>query len=882
MPRYFVPLLTVLLFDVFLCQSQSSIIGTVKDDLGNVLMGASVSIKNQDSSAFLNYDISDSNGNFSIAVKSEALNFVLSVSYLGYRTVNKTIENKSQNIAIVLESSPEELKEVLIKFDNIEKRGDTLSYSVSAFKDQKDRSIADVIKKMPGISIMPNGQIYYMGNPIEKYYIEGMDMLEGRYNLANDNISADDVSKVQILENHQPIKVLDSLVYSERTSLNIKLKNNVSVSGSAEVGAGFKPILFNTNITPLVFTKKSQMLVSYQYNNTGNDLSRSINDFSTPNNVVDGFSASKKNILSLQQLSKPPFATSRWLKNNDHLGNFDYLHRLKNGTDLKVNLSYLNGIHTDNGTRNTTYITQDDTINIKENIENIIFSNSLSSKLTLEKNQSKSYLRNAFSFKAFWDSQRGTIVNEGLDIFQKLSNPYVIATNELKIIKPIGEQLITFSSNTGYTKTDQELMIAPGQFESILNDGQPYNSNKQQSAITTFFSENKAGFTKKLGIFSFAPEVGFAYKKQQLTSDLFKTIDGNPSPIGPDYQNDIELTNSNFFLTSLLSLKQDGWQISLRSPLYLRYFTTDNNTPNPEKTIKKLNFEPNVSITKKLSPYWEAQIGANMKNRFGDIDNLFDAYILKNYLSLLRYNSTLSEQTSYASSLNIRYRNALKALFASVSLSLTKNDNNLLYKNSIADDGSWIIESVEIGNKVTTQNINVNTSKYFSKIKTTVTANGRFSFSEYPQIINTVSASLRSATQAYDLNIDSEITKWFSLGGSTSFMTSKLSHINDQSNTVKNWKSAIKTFFYLNENEIFNIDAEHYYNQIATSTNNNYFLNLSYQWTLKKYKLDAKMVWNNVLNTKNYINVSNGEFFSNENIYVLRPSQLLISFKFSL
>lgn len=509
MPRYFVPLLTVLLFNVFLCQSQSSIIGTVKDDLGNVLMGASVTIKNQDSSAFLNYDISDSNGNFSIDVRSEALNLVLSVSYLGYKTVNKTIENKSQNIAIVLESSPEELKEVLIKFDNIEKRGDTLSYSVSAFKDQKDRSIADVIKKMPGISVMPNGQIYYMGNPIEKYYIEGMDMLEGRYNLANDNISADDVSKVQILENHQPIKVLDSLVYSERTSLNIKLKNKVSVSGAAEVGAGFSPILFNTKITPLVFTRKSQMLVSYQYDNTGNDLSRSINDFSTPDYVLDGFSASKKYILSLQQLSRPPFATSRWLRNSDHLGNFDYLHRLKNWTDLKVNLSYLNGVQTDNGTRNTTYITPDNTINTKENMENIIFSNSLSSKFTLEKNKSNTYLRNAFSFKTFWDSQRGTIVNEGSDIFQKLSNPYVIATNELKIIKPIGEQLITFSSNTGYTKTDQELMIAPGQFESILNDGQPYNSNKQQSAITTFFSENKAGFTKKNRCFFVCARSGF-------------------------------------------------------------------------------------------------------------------------------------------------------------------------------------------------------------------------------------------------------------------------------------------------------------------------------------------------------------------------------------
>lgn len=881
-PQYFLFLVTVLLFNTLLCQSQSSISGTVKDDFGNILMGASVAIKNQDSSAFLSYDISDSKGNFSVDVKSEASNLVLSVSYLGYNTLNTSIENKSQNLSIVLESSQEELKEVLIKLEAIEKSGDTLSYSVSAFKDQKDRSIADVIKKMPGISVMPNGQIYYMEKPIEKFYIEGMDMLEGRYNLASDNISADDVSKVQILENHQPIKVLDSLVYSDRTSLNIKLKNNVSVSGTAEVGAGFDPFLFSTKITPLVFTKNSQMLTSYQYNNTGNDLSRSINDFSSSNNVLDGFSATKKSILSLRQLSKPPFASSRWLDNNDHLGNFDYLQRLKNGTELKVNLSYLNGVQTDDGTRNTSYITQDNTIHIKENIENSIFSNSLSSKFTLEKNKSESYFRNAFSFKTFWDSQRGTIADETSDIFQKLKNPYVLATNELKIITPIGKQLVSFSSNTGYTKTDQELIITPGKFENLLNDGRLYECNKQVTSLGTFFSENTAGFIKNLGAFSVTPEVGFAYKKQQLTSDLFKTIDGNSSSIGPDYRNDVELTNSNFFLTSLLSLRQGGWQVSLRTPFYLRYFRTNNSTTVPDKSIRRLNFEPNLSVTKRLSPYWEAQIRADIKNRYGEIDNLFGSYILENYLSLLRYNSKLSEQSSYASSLNIRYRNTLKALFASVSLSHTKNDNNLLYKNTIADDGALIIESIEIDNKATTQSLNFNASKYFSKMKATMTANARFSFSEYPQIVNNVAASFRNAVQTYDLNIDSEITKWLSVNGSSSFMTSKLRSINNQSNKLKNWSNSIKTFIYLNDSEFFNIDAEHYYNQIGTSTNNNYFLNMSYQWTLKKYKLDAKITWNNVFNTNNYVNVSNGEFFSNENIYVLRPSQLLLTFKFSL
>src|SRR5690606_25288856 len=121
-------------------------------------------------------------------------------------------------------------------------------------------------------AILPTGQITYMGEPIEKYYIEGMDLLEGRYSLANESISANDVSQVEILENHQSIKVLDSLIGSERTSINIKLKNNISLSGKAEIGSGFSPGLLKVGITPLLFSKNRQTFASYQYNNTGHDL----------------------------------------------------------------------------------------------------------------------------------------------------------------------------------------------------------------------------------------------------------------------------------------------------------------------------------------------------------------------------------------------------------------------------------------------------------------------------------------------------------------------------------------------------------------------------------------------------------------------------------
>jgi hypothetical protein len=40
---------------------------------------------------------------------------------------------------------------------------------------------------MPGIEVLPDGKI--ISSKAIKYYIEGLDLLEGKYNLANENLS---------------------------------------------------------------------------------------------------------------------------------------------------------------------------------------------------------------------------------------------------------------------------------------------------------------------------------------------------------------------------------------------------------------------------------------------------------------------------------------------------------------------------------------------------------------------------------------------------------------------------------------------------------------------------------------------------------------------
>ena len=486
------------------------------DENSEQLSGATVTVSKDSTSTILAYGITNGKGEFKVELPGQEETVFLKISYLGYSSWKQEITDHDRQLEVQLSPSSEELKEVLVESRIIQQRGDTLSFSVSAFKDQKDRVIADVLKKMPGIEIMPGGQIQYQGSPIGKYYINNLDLLEGRYSLANNNISADDVSQVQILENHQPVKLLDSLEFSERASINIKLKNNVTTSGTAELGAGFSPLLWKVKVTPMIFTRKQQAIVTYQSNNTGSDVSREIRDFSITDFGRQEFSIQKRDWLSIRQLAEPPFSQERWLDNNVHLGSANYLIRLKNDVDLKTNISYLNDAQQQMGNTQTRFFTPTDTIDLVEQTSNDLFFNTLQSKFILERNTDDNYLKNEFEVNAHWDSQRGFIDTGNSEILQRLSNPFSVVRNKLRMLKPIGKQLITFRSNTGYTQARQNLNINPGQFEGLLNSEGVFAEVGQAVNSSTFFTDNSPGMIKKIKGVTITSEVGFSLQNKPL------------------------------------------------------------------------------------------------------------------------------------------------------------------------------------------------------------------------------------------------------------------------------------------------------------------------------------------------------------------------------
>jgi hypothetical protein len=204
---------------------------------------ASITINH--SNKIIAFGFSGRDGTYKIMYNSDVDTVQVSVSLLGYANLKRKILNQTQQINFEMEEAVLELREIKVKPDPISKKGDTLSYSVGVFKGKEDRVIGDVIKKLPGIDIGPNGQILYQGTPINKYYIEGLDLLGGRYNLANENLNVASVTSIEIIENHQPIRILDTLVVSDRAALNIRLKKNVITTGQAFIGTGLKPYYSN-------------------------------------------------------------------------------------------------------------------------------------------------------------------------------------------------------------------------------------------------------------------------------------------------------------------------------------------------------------------------------------------------------------------------------------------------------------------------------------------------------------------------------------------------------------------------------------------------------------------------------------------------------------
>ena len=851
---------------------QNIISGKITNAKNERLAGAIVTVKDLDQAKVLAYAVSNENGEYKLTVDYPDQHVFLGLSFLGYTKQSIAIDNKTGTFDFIMSVSSEELKEVTIKSAPIYKIADTINYDIEEFTSGRDRTIGDVLRKLPGIETLSDGQILYQGRPIKKYYINGLDMLEGKYKIANDNLPVDAVRSVQVIENDQPIKVLESLVYSDQASLNIKLKR-FTTTGSAKIGLGAEPLLREINITPMTFHKNFQAIYSFQSNNTGKAVNRSLRGF-YDQTVYDNF-----DYLSVQKGQTPPFTEHRWLDNSINLGSVNILKKLTENLELKGGISYYNDFQEMTGNVSSTIFTTDQEIHFTEVLKNRYSTDNLRGNIAVVKNTKRIYLKNRLDFEGEWKRDRGDLLkNNNEDVFQKYNTEPIGINNDFLINTFFGKQLIHIGSSIRYSEMPMTLSVKPGPFEKSLNQEKPYDQVLQHVNQNNLFTDNYVGFTKGIKRWTFAPSLGFSYKKSKLATNLITSENNNKNELGDDYRNNTQFTDYQSYLKLKTQYKFNDFKAELFLPFNFQIYRTENKSDGLSR--QRLYIEPNLNLSYDPHPFWSFTGNLNHTKPLGGISELYTSYILTGYRQLQRYNGFVPQSSNISGAASLHYKNPLRSVFSNFSYNQTKRDRSFIYSTTMDSEGLSSIELIQLDNSSLSRYTDFDISKYFHSIKTTLKLGGSASFIEGDYLLNNEQSQLKtknySATVMADYNQISVLNIVYN--GKLSFAENELAEVNTSNFTLQNHSLSIN--IHPKENHMLSLEADHFRSNSESQNIDQTFLDASYRLTYGEKKIDIELKCSNILNTSSYSTFQNLSYSFLQNTYLLRPRQFLLSAAF--
>ena len=430
-------LLICFVLQISVSPAQTVIDGTVTDREKNEgIAGANVMLREQGQTTITGFTSTDQSGRFRMEYKGTKDSIAVSVSGFNLATQSKTIANRSQTVSFTIDYQSISLNEVRINAPKIRQFGDTLNYNVISFMDSSDRKIGDVLRKMPGIEVKDDGSIAYQNKPINRFYIENMDVLQGRYGIATNNIDAKDVATVQVMENHQPIKALKDIEFTDEAAINLRLKESAKgvLILNGQLGVGASPLLWDNELVATYLTRRTQNFSLYKGANTGNDITRELTSFYSS----DASRMGRSRLLNVQSPSSPSISRTRYLFNRANVASTNQLWGLSNDYTLTANVQYVSDEQRRSSIAYTEYyLPGDQTVSIGETLSSKLRQNQLGMDLQLNANKDKHYFNNLLKLEGAWDKEYGRAIVADT-ISQHLKSPDKVISNTFNLVKTSG------------------------------------------------------------------------------------------------------------------------------------------------------------------------------------------------------------------------------------------------------------------------------------------------------------------------------------------------------------------------------------------------------------------------------------------------------------
>ncbi|MEJ5055079.1 TonB-dependent receptor [Sphingobacterium sp. MYb382] len=696
--------------------AQQSIGGKVLNQEGKPIAGGSILLKMEDK--ILRFTRTNDQGEFALSYDFQSLSkaAVLEFNHIAYEKQSVAYDSKLSYYNITSAAKVRQIEEVYGKAVPIRQKGDTLVYQVGAFADSIDRSIGDVLSRMPGFAVSDAGKISYNGQSISQLMVDGDDLFGNKYGVGTNNIKADIISAVEVYRNHQPIKALKDRISSNDVAINLKVKSGAAAQWLATVSAAAglpKQYLLEVHTTRFKASFKS--LNSLFLNNIGKDVKEGMQDLG---GYEQGANLSpyylRNGINAAAELPSSNFYDNRGIA---LLSN----HFLKLGKEWNIRANL--GLSADKKLLSSSfrqdYLLSDENLFYLETAQLTSKPFDVDFRLSLLKNVERNYFVNNLNVQYGRVNTANEALTGVVSVWERLLQERYVLLNDLQFV-PNGKSANTWRFNwkTKLDRSPENLKVISSEELPILLPFELSGNPRQDVRKSRFETSLSANYMlKPWKNIQQSYGVVLEIDHQQLDAKLQTDNEGairSPFNFVNDLNWDIQRvkTLSTFSYTkrkSLLSLKVPlGWQgigykdepQALKSRKDLLLFT-----PRLD-----FNYRP-VRNHRFLASLWREQ-------KVGEISDVFAAYIMNSFRSVQKSASTLPYSRTHNLIAFYSIESPQKMLFVNVNYNWSREFRNVI-SSVQADSVAEQLGYISGNNSVTSQTVNADISKYLNFLRAT-------------------------------------------------------------------------------------------------------------------------------------------------------------------
>lgn len=789
-------------------------------------------------------------GSFVLKVPEGKSTYRLTISLMGYAksTIATADFKNGQTVAIRQEAL--QLKNVEVKSKRLLRKGDTLSYSVAGFRQKQDRSIADVIAKMPGLEVTDNGMIKFHGKPINKFYVEGMDLMGRQYAMASENLNAKKVKEVQVLTNHQEVKALRGVQFSDRAAVNLVLEEDAknTWTGLLEMGGGTTlqstdadRLLRDGRLMGMMFGGKKQSLSLYKWNNTGKDIRNEVRDLTDNSNESYDPAAMTTDV---QMSYRPDLDQERHLLNDSRIGATNWLWKTGKESSLRLQLSgYIDsseGYHQ----QETTYsdalggavVIEDEQglyrdsrwkgeVKYEQNSNQLFISNVVGGHLDVKKNHADTRLNQATTRQE--SDVKKWLLDDHLQVVKTLSH----------------DRAFRLNVSAGYCFQPNMLLLRDGTAQHI----------DQHAAGASASTSYRHRLFRRLNV---TYQAGIDYQEQR-----FSLHRDRQQPLPDNYR------QFRGYLQPMVSLKHKSLKWSMSVPLSIIHQQLG------QQHQTRLVAEPSTTIEYQLTGMLTARASYRYGWRPASLAAMTSVPIYTSYLRYTTGPGELLVTKTHTGSLRMEYANPVAGVFGHLDGTLTFSPNVPLYSSRL-DGPVYRSEATGGSSDRRTWLINGRISKSLGAMKFLAALNGQLMRSYSTVVMSRTAWPFRYDSYQLSVNFSLRPLTCLSVEEKSSYQyarqVSTANHALD-SRPLRSFHHRLKLFLFIKNWQVEWANDIYHSNDHTVSFCHFSDLHLSYR--TKKY--EAGISLNNIIGSNSYERhyvTANATVFA---VSSLRPREIL-------